>query len=78
MDIFARESNCLFVFPVGNNDVGEAGDDDPSDSECQCEQKSSDEKVFGDEDIAEKMEGCEGENTCQIHGKTDLQQGCFC
>lgn len=35
--------------------------------------ESSDEKVFGDEDIAEKMEGCEGENPCQIHGKTDLQ-----
>ncbi len=75
MDIFARESNCLLVFPTENNDVG---DDDPSDSERQCEQKSSDEKVLGDEDIAEKMEGCEGENTCQKHGKTDLQKGCFC
>lgn len=67
----------LFVFPAENNDVGEEGEEagyfDPSDSERQCEQESSDEKVFGDEDIAEKMEGCEGENPCQIHGKTDLQ-----
>ncbi|XP_016338585.1 uncharacterized protein LOC107686188 [Sinocyclocheilus anshuiensis] len=57
--------------PIENNDVGEegeeVGDDDPSDSERQCEQESSDEKVFDDEDIAEKMEGCEGENPCQIH-----------
>ncbi len=63
----------LFVFPAENNVGEEAGDDDPSDSERQCEQEPSDEKVFGDEDIAEKMEGCEGENPCQIHGKTDLQ-----
>ncbi|XP_016133369.1 transcription factor SPN1-like [Sinocyclocheilus grahami] len=57
--------------PIENNDVGEkgeeVGDDDPSDSERQWEQESSDEKVFDDEDIAEKMEGCEGENPCQIH-----------
>ncbi|XP_042588769.1 uncharacterized protein LOC109096416 isoform X3 [Cyprinus carpio] len=57
--------------PTENNIVGEegeeVGDDDPSDSERQCEQESSDEKVFDDEDIAEKMEGCEGENPCQKH-----------
>ncbi|KTF89613.1 hypothetical protein cypCar_00020367 [Cyprinus carpio] len=57
--------------PTENNIVGaegeEVGDDDPPDSERQCEQESSDEKVFDDEDIAEKMEGCEGENPCQKH-----------
>lgn len=69
-------SECLFVFPAENNDVGEEGEevgDDPSDSDHQCEQKSSDEKVFDDEHTAERMEGCEGENPCQTHGKTDLQ-----
>ncbi|KAI2659710.1 Inactive serine/threonine-protein kinase TEX14 [Labeo rohita] len=53
-----------------NNDVGEEGEevgDDPSDSDHQCEQKSSDEKVFDDEHTAERMEGCEGENPCQTH-----------
>ncbi|RXN04311.1 inactive serine threonine- kinase TEX14-like isoform X1 [Labeo rohita] len=48
-----------------NNDVGEEGEevgDDPSDSDHQCEQKSSDEKVFDDEHTAERMEGCEDQH----------------
>ncbi|XP_043107086.1 uncharacterized protein LOC122353190 isoform X2 [Puntigrus tetrazona] len=41
--------------PVENNDVGEeVGVDNPSNSD-------------GHENTAEKMEGCEGENPCQIH-----------
>ncbi|XP_073685337.1 uncharacterized protein tex14 [Garra rufa] len=55
--------------PIENYDVGEEGEeigDDPSDSEHQCEQEPCDEKVFDDEDTAEKMEGCEAENPCQI------------
>ncbi|KTF77568.1 hypothetical protein cypCar_00009997 [Cyprinus carpio] len=58
--------------PIKNNDVDEEGEevgDGPSDSEHQCEQESSDKKVFDDEDIAERMEGCEGENPCQIHNQ---------
>lgn len=61
------------MFPAENKDVDEKEEevgDDPSASEHQCEQ---DEKVFDDEDSAEKMEACEGENACQIHGKTDLK-----
>ncbi|XP_016401862.1 uncharacterized protein LOC107734426 [Sinocyclocheilus rhinocerous] len=56
--------------PIENTDVDEEGQevgDGPSDSEHQCEQESADEKVFDDENIAKRMEGCEGENPCQIH-----------
>lgn len=58
------------MIPVENNDVGEEGKevgDDPSDSEHQCEQ---DEKVFDDEEISKRKEGCKDE---KIHGETDLQ-----
>ncbi|XP_048036788.1 inactive serine/threonine-protein kinase TEX14-like isoform X2 [Megalobrama amblycephala] len=53
-----------------NNDVDEEGKevgDDPSDSEHQCEQEPSDEKVFDDEEISKRKEGCKDENLCQIH-----------
>lgn len=66
----------LLVIPVENNDVDEEGEevgDDPSDSEHQCEQEPTDEKVFDDEDISKRKEGCKDENLCQIHGETDLQ-----
>ncbi|XP_016119102.1 uncharacterized protein [Sinocyclocheilus grahami] len=56
--------------PIENTDVDEEGQevgDGPSDSEHRCEQESADEKVFDDENNAERMEGCEGENPCQIH-----------
>ncbi|KAK2871029.1 hypothetical protein Q8A67_023556 [Cirrhinus molitorella] len=46
--------------PIENNDVGEEGKEVKS-------QESSDEKLFDDKDTAEKMEGCEGENPCQMH-----------
>lgn len=64
----------LFVIPVENNDVDQEGEevgDDPSDSEHQCEQEPSEEKEFDDEGISKRKKGCEGENQCQIHGKTD-------
>lgn len=67
------------MISVENNvdEEGEEVGDNPSHSKHQCEQEPSDEKVFDNEGIPKRKEGCEGENLHQIHGETDLQWNGF-